>query len=370
MFKNFINRIKPQKKVKIKAKTLMLMHKDLIRYLKANRKYFIGFESKRISKSKEEAGREFDLGYKLLDLDLSENFFSKRPIIIIPPKYELWPHLFLALKLVRLGYEVDFLYFRWARKIIKLLVPRTEYLDYQNLKFYDVEEYDRTKVARAQVFNMSDTVKGIPSNVPSYSTAYVSKRADLDYAAAFITEHAFNFAGLKKSSIKRVLLEEGIEKAFVEKVAGRLRLGREFNLSFIKSEKTMEGIRELISEAISDGADVHWGDAIFSSTELPRNIFLSDVKPEMRIFQKRFYGPVLETLNIADTEMPLDKLFKMQPSTGIVVFCKNKDCEVIDILPEGFEYAFRSAETRAVKLELLNDHPTLEFLLEGVTKNN
>jgi len=351
---------------KVEVQIVPAIHKDLIGYLKANKKYFVRFESKILSKSSEEVEKEFDLGFRILNLDFKEDFKDKKTIIFIPQKYELWPHLFLGIKLVKIGYNVHFLYFGWAKKIIKLISSRTNYVDYQNLKFSDIDDYHIDDIKDSFFINMSESFDGIKTTVPSFSTVYLKKGCDLDYATAFIVDHAFSFAGLKKSSIKRVILDKGLESEFLRKIQLKLNFGKTQNSSLIKSSRTMDEIREIVSEAISDGAELHAGDAIINSEELPKNILLSDVRPEMRIFQKKFFGPVLLVTSISKANSSLSQVLNMQPSNGIVVFVKNSGEKIVN-LPDKFEYAYRTAN-KDMNLDLLHDHPSLEYLLNQLKR--
>lgn len=359
MLKKFLSIVKRRKRVEVQI--LPAVHKDLVGYLRANKKYFVKFEVQTLSKSKEEVEKEFELGSRIFNLNLKESFKKKKDIIFIPPKYEFWPHLFLSIKLVKLGYKVHFLYFGWAKKIIQLISSRTNYVDYQGLKFSDVDDYHIDNIKESLIINMTESFDGIKTTVPSFSTVYIKNGADLDYASAFIIDHAFSFAGLKKSSIKRVILDRGIEEEFVKKINQKLNLGKVQNTSLVKSERLIDEIRQLVSEAISDGAELHSGDAILNSEELPKNILISKVKPEMRIYQKKFFGPVLLIANV-DDQVTLKKLLSMQPSNGVVVFVKNSGEKIVN-LPENFDYVYRTA-SKDQHFDLLHDHPSLEFLLK------
>lgn len=365
MFRKVFDLVR-SKFVKPELQINQAVNEDLIGFLKVNKEFFINFESKILFKSKDEVEREFDLGIEILNLDLKEDFKEKKTIIFVPQKYELWPHLLLAIKLVKTGYKVHFLYFGWAKKIIEMISSRSNYVEYQNLKFSDVEDYSIDNIRNSFLINMSESFAGLKATVPSFSTVYLKKECDLDYATEFIVNHAFSFAGLKKSNIKRVIIDKEIEGEFLRKIQLKLNLGKTQNTSFIRSSKIIDEIRELVSEAISDGAELHAGDAIINPKESPKNILLSNVGYEMRIFQKKFYGPVLLVTGVSKSHQHINRVLSSQPSQGVIVFVDDLS-KKIRHLPSKFEYAYRTSN-KNIKTDLLHDHPSLEYLLNQLNK--
>lgn len=348
-----------RKRQLVEVDTRNVREKDLIRYLKSKKRELIALEVDLISKSENEIDKEFTLGLRILDYNLPEFFDKKTPIIIIPPKYEFWVHFFFALKLVLIGYPVNFLYFGWAKKIIHKIEKKKTHLQYKNLNFYDVEKFEFGLNEQTIIFNFSESFSGVKSNVPSFSTAIVTKQADIDFALAYILNHAYSFAGLKKSNLKRIIVDKAIEKQFLEKLLKKIQLGYELNSSYLRSERLADEIRELVSEAVSDGAELIWGDAEIRPDNLPQNIVLTKVHPEMRIFQKKFYGPLLIETSTDMNKKSLEYILSRQPSLGVVVFGEESFKEN---LPKNYIYAFRNPNEMQSMDVLLHEHPSLEYL--------
>ncbi len=353
MFKRLIKRKEIPGPIDVKG--------DIISFLQANRKFFIDFELKSINKAVEDTEKEFDLGYRILDLKLKEVFENSSKLIIIPPKYEFWSYLFLSIKFAKLGYRVSFLYYGWAKDIISRLQQYTNYLDYSNFKFEDIDNFEVDLNENPYVINFSDTYKGIKTTVPTFSTVYITKEADLDLATEYIVNHAFSFAGLKKSNLKRVIVETEISESFINKLKSKLALGNQFNKTLIKSEQTSKQFQEIVSEAISDGAEILIGDGIISPDKTLENVVLLNVTPDMQVYQKKFYGPLLAIVDKGEFE--LEKLFRQQPSNGIVIFCSEGEHNIL-ALPEKYIYASRYIPANSTDDKVLSDHPSLEYLLK------
>ena len=352
----FLNR----KKKKEESLGLVEIQGDIIQFLRKNENYFAEYELKSIHKTKEETKSEFYLGSKILELKLKEVFENSSKVILIPPKYEFWTYIFLAIKFVKLGYKVEFLYYPWAKEIVALLEKYSNYLEYANLKFSEVENFEVNLNENPYVINFSDTLKGIRTTVPTFSTAYITANCDLDLAIEYIINHAFSFAGLKKSNLKRVIVDNEILTIFISKLAKKLDLGNLINDTKITSAQTSRQFQEIVSEAISDGAEVLNGSGIIHPDEDLHNVVLINVRPDMQVFQKKFFGPLLAIT--AKGENSLVKLFKQQPSRGIVVFTSKDKISELN-LPSEYIYAIRNAEEMSENAKVLNDHPSLEYLL-------
>lgn len=366
MLKRLINKFSPKKEDELKIELSEAIEGDIVQFIRRKPYFFADLESKLLQKPAEEVRNEIHIGLKILDLKLPLTFSNSEDIILIPPKYEFWVYFFLAIKLVWSGKKVTLLFYKWSTKIIELIIPATKYLSYQNLKFLNIDEFNFNPAEKIQIINFSESFRGIKSTIPSFSTAYVTKNADLDYAAAYITEHAFTFAGLKKSNLKRILIDSEIFDNFSKKLARRLSNDSLTNGSTLRSKKLTEEIHQLISEAISDGADLLHGDGILENNEQPVNVILSRVQPDMRIYQKKFFGPVLLLTCVEHNTEEFNKSIKVQPSKGIVVFDNDKgDLQTLN-LPKDFIYAKRSVKNKAEEIDVLEEHPSIEYFLQNL----
>lgn len=336
---------------------------DLLAFLKANKDFFKEYESKHLGKPQEDIESEFKLGQDILNLKINCIFEKLSRIIIILPRYEFWTYIYLSIKFLKLGYKVTILYHKWTEEIVAEMQKYTNFLDYANLEFALLDNYSINLEEKPYVINFTDTYKGIKNTVPAFSTAYISENADLDYAIEYIVTHAFSFGGLKKSNLKRVIIEENLYEEFVKKIQSKVFLGHTINKTLIRSKQTSEQFREIVSVAISEGAEVLFGDASISPDKHISNVILANVTLDMQVFQKKFYGPLLSLMNKKD--IPIEKILKQQPSRGIVIFGNEKNQ-----LPPNFIYAYRTSNMQNNLDQFLEDNPTLEYLIKYIIKNS
>lgn len=343
------------------------IYDNLVLFLQVSMHDLIKFESKLLSKALDDVANDFQLGYQILNYNF-DGIKNNKPsqIILIPPKYELWPYLFLAIKFVSVGIEVNFLYFGWAKNIIKLLEKHKKSKEYESLRFFDVEEFTLSQGRGTLTLNFSESINGIYANIPTFSTVVVSKHADIDFALAYILNHAFSFAGLKNSNIKRVILDKECEQTFLDKLSNRIQFGIDTNLSQITSQIFIDKMQQSILEAISDGAELFFGTPEFIAKSYPQNLILNKITPNMSIFQKKIYGPLLMILT-TDFEMSqLEMVLKKQPSKGIIVF--GDEQQVGTFLPRNTElyYVYRYPHQQLKRHNIIFENPALEYVFESL----
>jgi hypothetical protein len=336
---------------------------DFLNIVRENPESFASLEHQRTHKPIDEILREINLGLRINNLNFDESFTSKKTMVIIPPKYELWLYFLLAIRLSHLGYKVLFLYHNWSNNLIESIKPTLSYLKYQNLTIENAEDYAFSVHDDVMILNFADSYKGIKTTVPSFSTAIVDKNSDLDYVMAYILANAFSFAGMKKSNLKRIIVDESIKDVFEQKIFNRMAAISEINSAKITSHRFKEQIHEIVSEAISEGADLILGGDNFDVDNF-RNIILNNVTREMRVFQKSFYGPVLQLSYCSFEPRPLSKMIMQQPSRGIVVFTNDKTfIDLHKVCFKNKEYVVRPLENGNYT-GIVEYNPTLEVMFK------
>lgn len=353
------------KKVPFKSKE----RADFVSLLQNERTYYAECEKELTNKPINEILLEIDTGLKIFKANLESTFetFENRSIILVPPKYEFWSYLLLGLSFSKMGYRTQFLYHNWSNQLIELIKPNLEYLEYQNLVFINAEDFNLKKNKKSEVFNFSESVKGLRSTIPSFSTAIVTSSSDIDYALAYVFANAFAFAGLKKSNLKRIIVDTSIKEEFRLKLESRLTGLDAFNSSRIRSKKIRKDIHELISDGISDGANLIVGESDFESDSYS-NVILTDVVRESRIYQKKFFGPVLlvSFVDFSDKE-ELEGYLLQQPASGVVVFDESFSIETVEISKK-ITFVHRPLPSDTLYLEIIEDNPSLELLLLRLRK--
>lgn len=335
---------------------------DFIENIRENPRRFAKLEHKLTHKPTGEILREIYLGLKIINVKFKE-IFHQRSIAVIPPKYEFWTYLLLSVKFATLGYSTKFLYPNWSRPLIDQIKLNLKYLKYQNLSFVNVEDFKPETLEDARVLNFSESFKGVKNTIPSFSTAVVDKDCDLDYAIAYILVNTFSFAGMKKSNLKRIIIDKEIRADFERKINNRIEAIGRNNGAKIRSKQLKQQIHELVSEAVSEGADLLMGGDDFENDHY-RNIIVNDVTKDMRIFQKKFYGPVMLLSYCSFDNENLSQMIGQQPSKGIIVFTNN--VRFVDLHQVSFidkvvvERPF--IKSQPAYMNIIEHKPTLEIL--------
>ncbi len=351
--KFFLNRIQSIDQIK---------YNDLVFFLRVSMQDLVKHESRVLSKALEDAQNEFKLGYEILNYKFNKIENGPDKIILIPPKYELWLYLFFAIRLVNIGIHVDFLYFGWAKDIINLLEEHKNSSKYDLLSFYDVERYTLAEHHDSFIINFSENINGINSNIPSFSTVIITKNTDIDFALAYILNHAFSFAGLKNSNIKRVIIDISCASVFLDKLSNKIKFGIDRNLSQIKSKSFRDKMQQSVLEAISDGADLFFGDPNTIHEGNPNNVVLTNITPQMSIFQKRLYGPILMILATDFNASNLAFVLSKQPSKGVIIFGNEEDTKMLIPQDKGLYYVFRNSNNQQTIHSFMFENPALEYL--------
>lgn len=339
---------------------------DLIFNLQADIDYYVELEHRANLKNKIEILREIDLGLNFLDLPIGVKKRDSEAIVLIPPKYELWTFLLISIKLALSGYRVVFLYHDWCKELISELRSNLNYIKYQNLTLKYIDEFDFKHLPGFKFLNFYQTYRGVPVTVPGFSTALLTADCDLDYAVTYILHNAFTFNGLKSSNLKRIIIDTNIKTQVLNKLRIRINAISTTNTSKTKSRKIKKQINELVMESISEGSDLLLGGGEIENDYL-NNVILNDVVKDMRIFQKKFFGPVLLLTYSDFSHESLNDLIKQQPSQGIIVFSNH------DLIDNSFinykigtKVLYRPLRQTTFYNEIVENNPSMEYIFNSI----
>jgi succinate-semialdehyde dehydrogenase/glutarate-semialdehyde dehydrogenase len=131
--------------------------------------------------------------------------------------------------------------------------------------------------------------------------------AELDHAVAGALWAGFANAGQSCSGVERIYVSDRIAEAFTAKVvegARRLRVGDplawETEVGPMTSDEQFEHVRELVDEAVANGARRHCGGPMEGRFFAPT--VLTDVKQQMRIMREEIFGPVLPIVTVSSED--------------------------------------------------------------------
>ena len=137
--------------------------------------------------------------------------------------------------------------------------------------------------------------------------------ADLELAAAGVSNAIFQNAGQTCSAGSRLLVERGAHAAFVDRLAARskaMKVGpgvSDPDMGPIISKRQLETIEKYVAIGKQEGATVAAGGGRPSVPGLPGGYYfeptlLDSVKPDMRVAQEEIFGPVLAIIDFDDIE--------------------------------------------------------------------
>ena len=140
--------------------------------------------------------------------------------------------------------------------------------------------------------------------------------ADLELAAAGVSNAIFQNAGQTCSAGSRLLVERGAHAAFVDRLASRskaMKVGpgvSDPDMGPIISRRQLETIEQYVDVGRKEGARVAAGGARPKDASLGDGFYfqptlLDHVTPDMRVAQEEIFGPVLAIIDFDDVEEAL-----------------------------------------------------------------
>jgi aldehyde dehydrogenase (NAD+) len=170
-----------------------------------------------------------------------------------------------------------------------------------------------TEVGKALMARASKTLKKVSLELGGKSPNIVFADADLDAAARGALNAIFYGKGEVCAAGSRLLVEESVHDALLEKVADRASkmvaadpLHPKTRLGAIVSKEQMENVLSYIDAGKGEGArlvtggeraDIGTGKGYFVKPTI-----FTDVAPEMRIAREEIFGPVLATIRFKDAD--------------------------------------------------------------------
>ena len=162
------------------------------------------------------------------------------------------------------------------------------------------------------------------------AAAIVLGDADLDLAVEKTVLGAFNNAGQRCDAISRVLVEEGVYDAYLERAveaAAEWLVGdpraEGVKVGPLVSGSAAKNVNELVDDAAQKGAEVLVGGAVHEAYHQPT--VLGGVPVEAEIVWEETFGPVLPVVRVADLEAALDIANRSRFGLDSAVFSSNLD---------------------------------------------
>lgn len=136
--------------------------------------------------------------------------------------------------------------------------------------------------------------------------------ADPGYAASGVTVAKFMNSGQICLSVDRVIVQRGVDDAFVEAFLDRVRAlaegdpeGEHTLVGPMINARAAERVAGLVADAVEKGATVLHGGGPARGTFYPATV-LDNVTPDMRIYSEEVFGPVATIFRVDTVDQAVD----------------------------------------------------------------
>ncbi|MBW0145888.1 NAD-dependent succinate-semialdehyde dehydrogenase [Marinobacter arenosus] len=201
-----------------------------------------------------------------------------------------------------------------------------------------------TPVGKLLMRQCADTVKKVSLELGGNAPFIVFDDADFDAAITGLMASKFRNAGQTCVCTNRILVQDGIHDAFVEKLnaaVAALNVGDGFGdgvtIGPLINDKAVAKVRDLVDDAVSSGARVsqeHTGTPDNPNFYPPTVV--TGVKPSMRIAQEEIFGPVATVFRFSE-ESEAIALANDTPF-GLAAYFYSRDIGRVWRVAEALEY--------------------------------
>jgi len=188
--------------------------------------------------------------------------------------------------------------------------PKTRFVAFTGSKEVGLDIHERAAKAQPGQIWIKRTILEMGGK----DSIIVSADADFDAAVAGVVASAFGFSGQKCSACSRVIVEEAIYEAFVERLREKVEAltvgdpAENSNMGPVVNEAAMKSILYYAEIGKKEGRLVAGGKAV----ETPEKGYyvaptvIADVAPAARIAQEEIFGPVLAVIKAQDFDHALE----------------------------------------------------------------
>lgn len=216
-----------------------------------------------------------------------------------------------------------------------------------------------TAVGKLLMKQCADTVKRTSMELGGNAPVIIFDDADLDKAVAGALASKYRNAGQTCICANRLLVQEGIYDAFVEKFSAAVQqfhmgngLENGVNLGPIITEKAVADIHQKVEAAIEDGATVVTGGKI---SELGAHFYeptvITNATPDMRLFKEEIFGPVAPVFKFSTEEEAIS--LANNTEFGLASYIYTQDIGRIWRVSEGVDYGMVGVNETAISSEII-----------------
>ncbi len=216
-----------------------------------------------------------------------------------------------------------------------------------------------TPVGKLLMKQCADTVKRTSMELGGNAPVIIFDDADLDLAVKGALVSKYRNSGQTCICANRLLVQEGIYDAFVEKFAAAVkefRLGYGFDSETthgpVVSQKALGDIDNIVQNAVKQGAHVITGG---KPSELGQCFYeptvLTNVNDSMSIFSEEIFGPVAPVFKFSTEEQAIS--MANDTEFGLAAYVYTENVGRIWRVSEGIEYGMVGVNETAISSEVI-----------------
>lgn len=216
-----------------------------------------------------------------------------------------------------------------------------------------------TPVGKLLMKQCADTVKRTSMELGGNAPVIVFDDADLDAAVAGALVSKFRNSGQTCICANRLLVQEGIYDAFVEKFNAAVQdfhLGQGFDQDTthgpVITEQALADIDAKVQSALAEGAKLVTGG---SRADLGGNFYqptiLTEVNDQMQVFREEIFGPVAPVFKFATEQQAID--MANDTEFGLAAYVYTQNVGRVWRVSEGIDYGMVGVNETAISSEVI-----------------
>lgn len=217
-----------------------------------------------------------------------------------------------------------------------------------------------TAVGKHLLARSAETVKKVSMELGGNAPVIVFESADLDAAVAGAVASKYRNAGQTCICANRLLVQESIYPAFIEKftaAVAAMRVGNgldEHNqVGPMIENRALLKLQEKVLQAIDEGASVSAGGTALP--DLGANFYaptvLTGVRPDMRIYKEEIFGPVAPVVSFSDESEAIE--LANDTDFGLAAYVYTNDHRQIWRVSESIEYGMVGVNEVGITSEII-----------------
>ena len=216
-----------------------------------------------------------------------------------------------------------------------------------------------TAVGKLLMKQCADTVKRTSMELGGNAPVIVFDDADLDKAVAGSLVSKYRNSGQTCICANRIMVQEGIYDAFVEKFTAAVkefRIGNGLDDATthgpVITVKAAEDIHAKVTSAVAEGAKVITGGKISDKgSYFYEPTVLTNVTDQMRLFKEEIFGPVAPIFKFSSEEDAI--AMANDTEFGLAAYLYTNDLGRVWRVSEGIEYGMVGINETAISSEII-----------------